>query len=64
MEICIFCAMQHLPNTEFTKDDIINIQPLNPSKVHGHEMISISMLKIYGDFILDSLYIIFKNSPK
>ena len=32
MENFIFCSAQYLPNTEFTKDDIKNIQPVNLNK--------------------------------
>ena len=32
MENFIFCSAQYLPNTEFSKDDTKNIQPVNLNK--------------------------------
>ena len=46
----------YLANIEFAKDDIERIIcKLNPSKAHGHDMISIRMLKISSDAIIEPL---------
>ena len=46
----------------FTKDDIAKIiKSLDPNKAHGHDMISIRMLKICGESILKSLELIYKS---
>ena len=46
----------------FTKDDILRIvNNLDPNKGHGHDEISIRMLKIRGDSICRPLSIIFKT---
>ena len=46
----------------FTKDDILRIiNNLDPNKAHGHDEISIRMLKICGDSICRPLSIIFKT---
>ena len=56
---------QYLANIEFTKDDIKSIIcKLDPNKVHGHDMISIRMLKKSGDAIIEPLFKIFKNCLK
>ena len=34
---------------------------LDPNKAHGHDMISIRMLKVSGDAIIEPLFKIFKN---
>ena len=48
---------QYLANIEFTKDDIkIIISKLNPNKAHGHDMISIHMLKVSGDAIIEPVF--------
>ena len=53
---------QYLANIEFTKDDIkVIICKLDPNKAHGHDMISIRMLKMSGDAIIEPLFKIFKN---
>ena len=45
---------QYLANIEFTKDYIKRtICKLNPNKAHGHDMISISMLKMSGEAIIE-----------
>ena len=47
------------------KDDIKRIVcKLDPSKAHGHDMISIRMLKMSGDAIIEPLFTIFKNCLK
>ena len=56
---------QYLENIKFTEDDIKRIIcKLDPDKAHGHDMISISMLKVSGDAIIEPLFKIFKNSLK
>ena len=46
----------------FTKDDFAKIiKNLNPNKAHGFDMISIRILKIWGDSILKTLELIFKS---
>ena len=51
-----------LSTISFTKDDIAKIiKNLNPNKAHGFDMISIRMLKIWGDSILKPLELIFKS---
>ena len=50
-----------LSSYRFTKDDILRIiNNLDPNKTHGHDEISIRMLKICGDSIFRPLSIIFK----
>ena len=47
------------------KDNIKRIIcKLDPNKAHGHEMISIRMLKMSGDAIIEPLFKIFKNCSK
>ena len=56
---------QYLANIEFTKDDIKRIIcKLDPNKAHGHDMISICILKMSGDTITEPLFKIFKNCLK
>ena len=56
---------QHLSNIELTKDHVLNIfHYLNPNKVHDHDMIYISMLKMYHNILLDPYYSVFKNCIK
>ena len=56
---------QYLANIEFTKNDIKRIIcKLDPNKDHGHDMISIRMLKVSGDAIIKPLFKIFKNCLK
>ena len=46
----------------FTKDGIAKIiNNLGPNKTHGHDMISICMLKICGKLILNHLALIFQS---
>ena len=55
---------QYLANIEFTKDDIKRIIcKLDPNKAHGHDMISIRMLKMSGEVVIEPLKI-FKNCQK
>ena len=47
---------QYLANIEFAKDDIKRIIcKLDPNKDHGHDMISIRMLKMSGNAIIEPL---------
>ena len=56
---------QYLENIEFTKDDIKRIIcKLNPYKAYGHDMISICMLKMSRDAIIEPYFKIFKNCLK
>ena len=56
---------QYLANIEFTKDDIKKIiYKLDPTKAHGHDMISIRMLKMSGDAIIEPFFKIFENCLK
>ena len=46
----------------FSKEDIYKIiKNLDPNKAHGHDMISIRMIKLYGISIYKPLEIIFQN---
>ena len=52
-----------LSTVTFSQNDIGKIiQNLNPNKVHGHDNISIRMLKIYGSSIYGPLELIFKEA--
>ena len=56
---------QYLANIEFTKDDIKRIIcKLDPNKAHGHDMISIHMLKMSGDAMIEPLFETFKDYLK
>ena len=51
-----------LSSVHFSQDDIAKIiQNLDPNKAHGHDNISICMLKIYGSSIYKPLEMIFKQ---
>ena len=51
-----------LSTCHFAKEDILRIiNNLDPNKAHGHDEISIRMLKICGDSICRPLNIIFKT---
>ena len=51
-----------ISSISFSSNDIAKIiRDLDPDKVHGHDMISICMLKICGDSILEPSEIIFKS---
>ena len=54
-----------LESFHFSADHIGDIiEKLYPNKAHGHDMISICILKLYGDSIWKPLEIIFKNCLK
>ena len=56
---------QYLANIEFTKDDIKKIIcKLDPDKAHGHDMISIRMLQMSSEAVIEPLFRIFKNCLK
>ena len=56
---------QYLANIEFTKDDIKRIIfKLDSNKAHGHDMISIRMLKMSGHVILEPLFTVSKSCLK
>ena len=56
---------QYLENIEFTKDDIKRIiWKLDPNKAHGCDIISIHMLKMSGNAIIEPFFKIFKNCLK
>ena len=56
---------QYLAKVEFTKHDIKRIIcKLDRNKAHGHDMISICMLKVSGGAIIEPLFKIFKNCLK
>ena len=53
---------QSLSTVEFSTNDILKIiRNLNPNKAHGHDMISIQMLKICGESICKPLGIAFQS---
>ena len=59
----ILYANNRLSTVTFSQNDIGKvIQNLNPNKVHGHDNISIRMLKIYGSSIYGPLELIFKEA--
>ena len=50
-----------LSSVSFSQDEIAKItQNVDPNKAHGHDNISICMLKICGSFIYKPLEMIFK----
>ena len=56
-----FFTVKSLSNIIFTDNDIRKIiSSLDPNKAHGHDMISIRMLNIYGDSIYKPLGPIFR----
>ena len=49
----------------FSTDDISkSINNLDPNKAHGHDMLSIEMIKLYGNSIWKPLSIIFNDCLK
>ena len=56
------CTNSVLSTIECDKEKIKKIiNNLDPNKAHGHDMISIRMLKVCGEAICHPLEIIFKN---
>ena len=57
-----YTANTKLSLIEFKNKDIINIiRSLNENKAHGHDNISIRMLKICDNAIIEPLSILFNN---
>ena len=60
---CESLTDKFLSNISVTDNDIEHIiKYLDPNKAHGHDMMSIRMLKICGDFIYKPLRLIFRAS--
>ena len=60
----IFQTQSRLSSLDFNEDEILKIiRPLNIHKVHGHDDISIRMIKICDKSLLKPLTILFQNSP-
>ena len=58
----VLITNQYLESIEFTKDDIKEIIcKIDPNKAHGHDMISICMLKMSSRTIIKSHFKILKN---
>ena len=60
----VFIPLTHnlLSSFQFTADDIKSVtNKLDPNKAHGHDMISIRMIKLCGDSIYKPLGMIFKS---
>ena len=57
-----YLTHNHISSVSFSQDDVAKIiQNLDPNKAHGHDNISICMLKIYGSSIYKPLEVIFKQ---
>ena len=57
-----FLTDKRLSTVKFVSNDILKIiQNLNPNKVHGHDKISIRILKICGGSLCRSLELIFND---
>ena len=57
-----FLTDKRLSTVKFVNTDILKIiQNLNPNKAHGHDKISIQMLKICGNSLCRSLELIFND---
>ena len=57
-----FQKIKSLSNITFTEKDIEKVmENLDSNKAHGHDMISIRMLKICGKSIIKPLLIIYKK---
>ena len=55
------CTDNRLSTVTFSQDDIGKIiQDPNPNKAHGHDNISIRMLKLCGSSIYGPLKLVFK----
>ena len=57
------CSTHHsIKNVEFNQNSIMDhVKKLNENKAHGHDEISIKLIKICGNAISKPLFIIFKN---
>ena len=61
----IFLTKSRLSSLDINEDEILKIiRALNIHKVHGHDDISIRMIKICGKSLLKPLTILFQNSMK
>ena len=53
---------ESLSTIRFTSDDILNIiRNLDPNKAHGHDMVSIRMVKLCDASLCKPLELIFKS---
>ena len=61
----MFLTQSRLSSISFNEDEILKIvRPLNINKAHGHDDISIRMIKICSKSLLKPLIILFENSTK
>ena len=61
----IFLTQSRLSSLDFSEDEILKIiRALNIHKTHGHDDISIRMIKICDKSLLKPLIILFQNSTK
>ena len=61
----LFMTQARLKSLDFNEVEILKIiRALNISKAHGHECISIKMIKTCNESLLKPLLILFKNSLK
>ena len=60
-----YISNKHLIDITFTSSDLSKIiNDLNTSKAHGHDNISIKMIKMCGDTIITPLKLIFESAIK
>ena len=56
------CTNLSLTTVNFTEENIVeHIRKLNPNKAHGHDMISIKMMKMFDSSIAHPLFKIYKT---
>ena len=61
----LFLTQARLGTLDFNEGEILKIiRVLNINKAHGHDDISIRMIKIYDESLLKPFFILFKNSLK
>ena len=61
----LFVSQERLGSLDFNEGEILKItRALNITKAHGHDNISIRIIKICDESLLKSLFILFKNSLK
>ena len=61
----LFVTQARLGSLDFNEGEILKIiRALNINKAHGHDGISIRMIKICDESLLKPLFILFKNSLK
>ena len=59
----VFETTERISSFDISKDEITKIiRSLDPNKAHGHDGISILMLKLYGSSISKSLFLLFKHN--